>query len=215
MPLVSRTSRGTGTDVAIEHAGVMFLGLLLSPMIAATAHELEVCVGDRERTQLRRGISMSGPADRPITRSVRDDNSGLPWYTRTVSSRQFVSASVLVILTALPVSGSVCALLCDAARGPMMAGHHGAAKDCEEPASTSSAQIRGVSEHDCSRHDPAIQKASLAAAEKTSASVTSIPLVANLVTVTFTAPFDAASDPQYASPPGTAPPTTTPLVLRI
>lgn len=147
--------------------------------------------------------------------AVRGDTSGVSRYTRTVSSRQFVSAFVLVILTALPVSGSVCALLCDAARGNMMAGHHGAAKDCEEPAPPSSAQIRGVSEHDCSRHDLAIQKASLAAAEKTNARVTSIPFVASLVTVTFTAPFDVASDPQYASPPGTAPPTTTPLVLRI
>ena len=84
-----------------------------------------------------------------------------------MSSKQWVSAFVLVILTALPVSGSVCALLCDAAAGNVTAGHHGAAKDCEEPApSSSGAQIGGVSEHDCGGHDSAVLRASLAAAEK-------------------------------------------------
>ena len=142
-------------------------------------------------------------------------SSGLSRYTRTVSSRQFVSAFVLVILTALPVSGSVCALLCDAAKSNATAGHHGSAKDCEEPApSPASVQIRGVSDHDCSTHD-AVRQASLAAAGKANASVTSSPLLANLVKVEFTFRLNAGSYLQHSSPPGTAPPTTTPLVLRI
>ncbi len=142
-------------------------------------------------------------------------SSGLSRYTRTVSSRQFVSAFVLVILTALPVSGSVCALLCDTAKSNATAGHHGSAKDCEEPApSPAGVQIRGVSDHDCSTHD-AVRQASLAAAEKANASVTSIPLLANLVTVGFTIPLNTGSYLQHSSPPGTAPPTTTPLVRRI
>lgn len=147
---------------------------------------------------------------------VRGGSSGLSRYTRTVSSRQFVSAFVLVIMTALPVSGSVCALLCDAAKSNATAGHHGSAKDCEEPAPSSTGfQIRGVSEHDCSTHDTAIRQAFLTAAEKANASVTSLPLVANLVTVRFTAPLNGGARFQNSSPPGTAPPTTTPLVLRI
>ena len=147
---------------------------------------------------------------------VRGGSSGLSRYTRTVSSRQFVSAFVLVILTALPVSGSVCALLCDAAKSNATAGHHGSAKDCEEPAPSSTGfQIRGVSEHDCSTHDTAIRQASVTAAEKANASVTSLPLVANLASVRFTAPLNGGAHFQNSSPPGTAPPTTTPLVLRI
>ena len=146
---------------------------------------------------------------------VRGGSSGLSRYTRTVRSRQFVSAFVLVILTALPVSGSVCALLCDASKSNATAGHHGSAKDCEEPApSSTGVQIRGVSEHDCSTHD-AVRQASLTASERANASVTSIPLLANLVTVGFTLPLTTDSYLQHSSPPGTAPPTTTPLVLRI
>lgn len=127
-----------------------------------------------------------------------------------------MSAFVLVILTALPVSGSVCALLCDAAESNATAGHHGSAKDCEEPApSSTGVQIRGVSERDCSAHDTAIRQASLTAAEKANASVISIRLAANLVTIRLTAPLNGGADFQNSSPPGTAPPTTTPLVLRI
>ena len=127
-----------------------------------------------------------------------------------------MSAFVLVVLTALPVSGSVCALLCDAAKSNATAGHHGSAKDCDEPApSSTGVQIRGISEHDCSTHDTAIRQASLTAAEKATVSVTSIPLVANLVTVRSTVPLNGGAHLQNGSPPGTAPPTTTPLVLRI
>ena len=160
---------------------------------------------------------MTCPADRLSAQAAaRGGRSGLSLYTRTVSSKRFVSAFVLVILTALPVSGGVCALLCDAAKSNATAGHHGSAKDCEEPApSSTGVQIRGVSEHACSTHDTAIRKASLTAAEKANASVTSIPLVANLVEVSFTSPLSAGSYFQYSSPPGTAPLTATPLVLRI
>ena len=127
-----------------------------------------------------------------------------------------MSAFVLVILTALPVSGSVCALLCDAPESSATAGHHGSAKDCEEPApSSTGVQIRGVSERDCRTHDTAIRQPSLTALEKANASVTSIPLLANLVTTRLTAPLKGGAHFQNSSPPGTAPPTTKPLVLRI
>jgi hypothetical protein len=132
-----------------------------------------------------------------------------------VSSKQFLSALVLVILTALPVPGTVCALLCDTAESATTARHHGPAKDCDEPApSSTEATIRGISEHGCTAHDAGLRQASLAAAPKAGSSVTSVPLVANLVAVTFTDPPRGASL-QYTSPPGTPPSSTAPLVLRI
>ena len=126
-----------------------------------------------------------------------------------------MSAFVLVIVTALPVSGSVCALLCES-QSNATAGHQGSAKDCDEAATSPiGVQIGGVSEHDCSSDDTAIREASLTAAEKANASVTSIPLVANVVTVRLSAPLHARAHFQNSSPPGTAPPTATPLVRRI
>jgi hypothetical protein len=133
-----------------------------------------------------------------------------------VNSRQFVSAFVVVILTALPVSGTVCALVCDAAKSNVTAGHHGSAKECEDAApSPTGVQIRGVSEHDCSTHDAAIREASLTAAEKANTSVTPITTGPNAVAVRFTAPLNGGAPFQNSSPPGTVPPTSTPLVLRI
>ena len=147
--------------------------------------------------------------------ATRGGPSGLSRYTRTVSSRQLVSAVVLVVLTALSISGSVCALVCDAAKTNATAGHHGSAKGCEGPApSSADVQIRGVSEHDCSAHETSIRQASLTATDKANASVTSIPL-ANPVTISFTAALNGRAHFQNSSPPGTAPPTATPLVLRI
>ena len=54
-------------------------------------------------------------------------------YTRTVSWRHRISLVLLIVLTALPVSGTVCAMLCDSAAATRAAAHHGSGN----PATTS------------------------------------------------------------------------------
>ena len=90
-----------------------------------------------------------------------------PGYTRNVSWRHRISLVVLIILTALPVSGTVCAMLCDSAAATRAAAHHGSGKICDEQATPSSGpQMRGASGHDCSDHDAAIRVAATTTATR-------------------------------------------------
>ena len=80
-------------------------------------------------------------------------------YTRTVRlTQRSISIVVLAVLTALPVSGAVCAMLCDSAAAASAAAHHGSGKPCDdeqENTPSSGRQVRGASGHDCSDHDAA------------------------------------------------------------
>ena len=164
--------------------------------------------------------STSGSAQASRTEGVRAAGvlagSG---YTRRVNWKRPVSVVVLAILSALPVSGAVCAMLCEsAASSPTSVSghHHGSTNDVEEPApSSTSAQIQSVSDHDCNSHDAALRQASTTAAERTNWGVTSIPLATTTVTSKFNALTESEPRFDYSNPPGTAPPTTTPLVLRV
>jgi hypothetical protein len=135
-------------------------------------------------------------------------------YTRSVGLNQrTISIVVLAILTALPVSGTLCAMLCDSSANATASAHHGSGIDCAEPSPPSTGtQIHGVSEHDCRTHDAAAQATSTVAAraEGVAASVLLTTLTARAIT-TILIPVDSP----YDAPPGTAPPTTTPLVLRV
>lgn len=140
-------------------------------------------------------------------------------YTRNVSWKRPVSVVVLASLTALPVSGAVCAVLCKSAtsRTAMASGHHhGSSHNAEAAARPSvEAQISGVSGHDCSSYDAALLQASTAAADRAAWGVTSISLAATSVPATLNALTDSGPHFEYRAPPGTAPPTTTPFVLRV
>ena len=57
-------------------------------------------------------------------------------YTRNVSWRHRISLVLLIVLTALPVSGTVCAMLCDSAAATRAAAHHGSGKPCDEQSSS-------------------------------------------------------------------------------
>ena len=135
-------------------------------------------------------------------------------YTRIVGlTQRSISIVVLAVLTALPVSGTVCAMLCDSA--PTASAHHGSGKKCEEPARPSSeVVIRGVSEHDCSTHDAVVRQTSTTAAER-AAGVASPLLAVAAVHATVRALPALETAFAHSAPPGTAPPTTTPLVLRV
>lgn len=135
-------------------------------------------------------------------------------YTRSVGLNQrTISIVVLCILTALPVSGTLYAMLCDSSANATASAHHGS--KCEEPRPASTGtQIQGGSEHDCSTHDAAVRQASTVAqrADGVAGSVLLPTLTARAIT---TAPIQVDSSFDYDAPPGTAPPTTTPLVLRV
>ena len=144
-----------------------------------------------------------------------EDAPGDSRYTRTVSWKQFFGVLVLAILSGGPVSGTICALLCDSANSTASAGHHGSSNDCDEPARPSTdVQISGVSDHDCGTHDVAIRQATLTAAERANRGVMRVALTTTFVAVTVKSPATSGSHFQYTTPPGTAPPTTTPLILR-
>ena len=137
-------------------------------------------------------------------------------YTRTVPMTQrSIGIVVLAVLTALPVSGAVCAMLCESAATASASGHHGSGTKCEEPDRPSSdVQIRGVSEHDCSTHDAVVRRTSTTATER-AAGVPSPPLAVAAVYATLRDLPVCETAFAHRAPPGTAPPTTTPLVLRV
>jgi hypothetical protein len=138
-------------------------------------------------------------------------------YTWTVSWRQFVSVLVLAILTGLPVSRATCAVLCASpANSSGRAEHHSSTLSCEKPARADTGiQIRGVSDHGCDTHQTAVRQAAVAATERVAGGLASVALVTTLVWATFTSSTRSGSQCRCTTPPGPAPPTTTPRVLRV
>ena len=148
--------------------------------------------------------------------AVRDLTKARSRYTRTVGlTQRSVSIVVLAVLTALPVWGAACGILCNSAATASASSHHGSDKECEEPAGPSSeVQIQGVSEHDCGTHDAVVRQASTTAGER-SVGVSSPPPAVPAVHATVHALPALETSFAQGAPPGTAPPTTTPLVLRV
>ena len=136
-----------------------------------------------------------------------------------MSWKRPVSVVVLAILTALPVSGAMCAMLCESAASSTASAsghHHGSTNNAEEPARPSTnVHIQCVSDHDCNSHDAALWQSSTAAAGRAEWSVASISLGTTSASATAKALTDSGPHFEYRAPPGTAPPTTTPLVLRV
>ena len=137
-------------------------------------------------------------------------------YTRSVRlTQRSISIVALAVLTALPLSGAVCAILCESVATASASGHHGSGTKCEEPDRPSSdVQIRGVSEHNCSTHDAVVRPTSTTAMER-AAGLGSPPLSVGAAYATLRALPVLETAFAHSAPPGTAPPTTTPLVLRV
>jgi len=121
-------------------------------------------------------------------------------------------------LTALPVSGTVCAMLCDsaAATSAVTHSHHGAQMSGEEGATPAfGPQVRGLSSHGCSDHETAVREAATTTARRADC-VTGPSLLAAVPvhdTISNLGNSDAAFD--YRTAPGSTPPTASPLVLRV
>ena len=154
----------------------------------------------------------------PGTKPIKGAPSGLasqPRYTRSVQWRHRIAVVLLAVLAGLPVSGMVCAMVCESASSAATT-HHGSGQKCEDPAPPSSGpQISGHPEHDCSTHDGAIRQASTTAAERADVTKKSAPIIIGAAAIESVVLRNPQTFFDYSSPPGTAPPTTTPLVLRV
>jgi hypothetical protein len=73
--------------------------------------------------------------------------------------------------------------------------------------------VRGIAEHDCSNHDAVVAQPATAVAERAQLVSPSASLAASAVPKTSRGSLSALV--QDGAPPGSAPPTTTPLALRI
>ena len=125
---------------------------------------------------------------------------------------------MLIVLTALPVSGTVCAMLCDYAASARAAAHHASGKRCSDKQATtpsSGPHVRGTAGHDCCDHVAALREA----ATTTATRADSVPgprlLVAVPVRGSISNLADADAVFDYRAPPGSTPPTASLLVLRV
>ena len=139
-------------------------------------------------------------------------------YTRTVSWRHRTSLVLLIVLTAIPVSGAVCAMLCDSEATTRAAAHHGSGKPCDDEQATppsSGPQVRRTSSHNCSDHDAATR----VAATTTAARANSVPEPSLLAAIPLHDSISNLADSDvvldYRPPPGSPPLTASPLVLRV
>jgi YHS domain-containing protein len=146
------------------------------------------------------------------TRTVR---AAAGRYTRIVSWKRQVTIVVLVLFTLLPVSGTLCAMVCDAAAATAST-HHGSGRTCEEAAPPSTGvQIEGVTDHDCVNHDAAVRRIASTAPKRVDLQAAAIVFALSAGHASFRSlPLNAPAFDD-TSPPGTAPRTTTPLVLRV
>ena len=135
-------------------------------------------------------------------------------YTRFVPWRHRIAVVLLTVLTGLPISATACALVCESATNTEAA-HHGSGPECAESKPSSGPLISGQSEHDCSTHGGLLRPATTTPAERADLTAKSAPLVIGAAQVESVSLRDSHIFLDYSSPPGTAPPTTTPLVLRV
>ena len=134
-----------------------------------------------------------------------------------MSWKRPVSIVILAILAALPVSGAVCAMLCEygTADASMASGHHhSSTRAAKTDHPSDEGRINGVSGQDCYGHDGALRQASATAAERADRGVTSVPVVMTDALTMFTLLAESGPHVEYATL-GTAPPTATPLILRV
>jgi len=132
------------------------------------------------------------------------------WKART-------SVFVLVVLTGLPVSGTMCAYFCHASpqradRGPA---HHGDAACAQSSESGAAAQLRSVADHDCRTHALTAQPPATFAFERSGGALLTSPLAAAVDRAATTTAIALRPPLGQASPRGTPPLTATPSILRV
>ena len=136
-------------------------------------------------------------------------------YTQTVSWKHRISLVLLIVLTAPPLSATVCVMLCDSAAATRAAAHHDSGKPCDDAKATapsSGPQVHDASGRDCSDHGAVNLVAATARANRVPGPslLAAVPIHGSISTL---ADSDAVFD--YRTPPGSTPPTAPPLVLRV
>jgi hypothetical protein len=137
----------------------------------------------------------------------------VPWRHR-------IAVVVLMYLAALPLAGTICAMTC-VSGAATVAAHHQDGQDCESPKPSSShesdATIGALSASHCGNHGATLPQVAATTAQRADdLAVISAPAAASEPVESLfgsVGTFDRFF--QYAPPPGTAPATTTPLVLRV
>src|SRR5688500_17214837 len=120
---------------------------------------------------------------------------------------------MLVVVALLPLSGTLCAMSCDTTAHSESSGHHhGAAQEPARSADADGPQVSGPRAHPC-HHEAAIQPATTAAARAPIAM--SAQPASLLAHDALALPPIQGPRPSQGAPPGTTPPTSTPLVLRV
>ena len=110
-------------------------------------------------------------------------------------------------------------MLCDSAAVPRAAAHHASGKPCDDEQTTTPSpgpQLRGgTAGHDCSDHDAAMREAATTTATRADSVAAPSLLVAVPVHGSISNLTDADAVFDYRTPPGSTPPTASPLVLRV
>jgi hypothetical protein len=134
-------------------------------------------------------------------------------YTRSVSWRHRIATVVLFVLAALPVGRTLCAIDCSASTA--LATHHDSGQSCEQPAPASSGpQMDSDAPDRCGSHDGDLAQVAATRTERVD-SANSIAVLVDAIGSGPVTSLDGLSPLDYTAPPGTAPPTTLPLVLRV
>lgn len=110
-------------------------------------------------------------------------------------------------------------MLCDSAAATRAAAHHASGKPCDDEQATTPSpgpQMRGATTgHDCSDHDAAVREAATTTATRADSVPVPSLLVAVLVHDSISKLTDSDAVFDYRTPPGSTPPTASPLVLRV
>jgi hypothetical protein len=136
-------------------------------------------------------------------------------YTVAVSWRERIALFVLTVMVALPAAGAICAMTCFSA-SDAMAAHHSVGQRCEDASVASPIlHIGSRSQHDCRTHDGAVLSMATTPAARADVGLTPPPATDESTPFAITSLVLLASPLAYTPPPGTAPPTITPVVLRV
>jgi hypothetical protein len=134
-------------------------------------------------------------------------------YTRVVTWRARVALLALAVVGLLPVSGTVCALLCSTGL-PASHAHHEAGHTMDHSPSPSSLRWAVADGHDCAAHDRVVRPAAAPVASRADAAML-VPPADLSILVSLLASREPLAIPEYVRSAGATPPGTAPPVLRI
>jgi hypothetical protein len=123
---------------------------------------------------------------------------------------------MVAVVAVLPVSGTACEALCAlAVHSAAMPVEHGSASACHDPIDDSAA-VRDASGHDCGAHSgSAGESPAVVSANRVDGGVIPVAQQIGPSVYRLFAPTPLTAHSQSGTPPGTAPPVRTSLVLRI